>query len=87
MAEQMDSTPQSLRAQYEAGEIDREQYIEGLCEVEFVGGEFHEYDGYTPGTADALVQAWLEDLLTEDEATRIIKRWEARGVGAAKTNG
>lgn len=77
----------TLLKQFEAGEMDREQFITALGEVDYEYGEFHGYDGYVPGTSDALVVMFLNHQITADEMTRIVLRHEERGVGGGVDHG
>ena len=70
-----------------AGDISREEMVAALGEVEYEYGKFHSYDGYEPGTTDAIVELLLDGTLTSDEVTTIVLRHEERGVGRAWTNG
>lgn len=74
------STIAELVERFEAGDIEREEFIEELAEAEdySVTGKFHGFDGYEPGSADLFVQVWMSGIITDAEATYIVLRWDER---------
>lgn len=75
------STVNAILDRMDAGEVSREEGVAALGNIEdYSRAKFHGYDGYEPGSADALVEGWMADRLTKDEVQSILLRWDEREV-------
>lgn len=77
------SSVRAVAARFEAGEITAEDMVTAIGDIEdYTKGKLQGYEGYEPGSADAIVDLWLRDVLDADQVGVILRRWDERGVDA-----